>query len=171
MLSDLPGASEEKVGEVMDSCDCNLDGPTFLYAGKAIKMRNRLQRHVFASTSRRTSPWVDEYLYDPHSHVLSAAVWYLPYEKTPMAEAALLRDYKPKFNRQRGIVAGSKSLGKPDVIVMTEEIEPSYKKLGKEQVQNRPGVYIWFVDRKSELDAVSVFIETVLENEKKKANP
>lgn len=144
----------------LSDCDCSLERKTFVYVGRALRLRNRVQRHVFATVTTRPSPWVQEFLDEPHGHQLLCMIWYVPKEELGVAEASLIDVLKPVRNsKDRGF--GSTRLWMPrlpDAIVDIAQLQPDpkYRKrsAANSPARNESAVYAWFVDPGLELVAL-----------------
>lgn len=131
-----------------DPCGCRLDGPVFLYVGKAVKLKNRLQSY---GSSRRFGwkppEWTYEFQSKPHEHLLQVAIWYVERPLIVSAEGALIKALHPIQNiRDRQGFDGSWVIGEPDLLATLEDIEPWSTTPDLIRIENKPGVYAWFVD-------------------------
>lgn len=150
------------------ACDCSLERKTFVYVGRAVKFRNRTQRHLFPTVTTRPSAWVQEFLNEPHEHQLLCMAWYVPKEELGVAEATLIDLLKPIRNaKDRGF--GSPrlwTLRLPDVIVDIGQFEPEHRKgsAANSSAKNESAVYAWFVDPGLELVAMMDGLEELWES-------
>lgn len=134
----------------------------FLNVGRAVKLRNRLQAHAFGSVTKQASPWIQEFMESPHSHMIRVSIWYVPKEQLSIAEAFLIDNLKPTQNKRDIGYGGHKywAFREPDVIdADLEEIEPDrHRKNGRasaSRVRNESGVYAWWID--SGLEIYSIY--------------
>lgn len=150
MICDEGGQILDLNEHLYDECGCRLDGRIFLYVGKAVKLRNRMMSYSEACRrfDCRTPPWVKRYLEPPHSHAITAAVWYEPKPMISSAEETLISVLKPAFNAH--CVEGFGGLWKvrrPDLFVDLQEVAPHLKRSEVDTwVESCPGVYAWFID-------------------------
>lgn len=148
---------------MIDSCVCPTAYPLFLYVGRAVKLRNRLQRHAFGSVTTHVSRWIEEF--QEHGHLVYACAWYVPKNELGIAEATLLdllhpvRNYRD-FNCTPSIPW---TFRMPDVMeIDLEMLEPDKKHrryiAQNSPVRHEPAVYAWYVDHGMELLAAETLL-------------
>lgn len=141
-------------------CRCRTDRRTFLYVGRAIRLRNRLQRHAFGSVTASPSPWINAFQQDPHLHEVQCMVWYVEPPLLSVAEALLIDLLRPTHNiRDKGFGAtGLWALRPEDAVIGVEEIEPVRGRnkgiAAHSNARNESAVYAWFIDPGMDLAAI-----------------
>lgn len=135
---------------------------TCLYVGRAVQVRARLQVHAFGRRAIPVSPFIERLGTSPHDHILMASIWYMPKTELLRAESWLIDNLKPTQNRRD---LGFSSPGDwvfraPDVDgIDIEMLEPDRRHLRnsakRTEVRHEPGVYAWWIDPSSELEAAS----------------
>jgi hypothetical protein len=147
-------------------CDCPLDRRLYLYVGRAVMLRGRLQVHAFGSLACPASPWIQEFIDDPHCHQVFASAWYVPKNELYFAETTLIDALQPiKNKRDRGI-------GRPDLWpfrlpdtdgIDIESLEPDKKHTRyiarNSPVRHEPAVYAWWVDPGADLWAAHTILK------------
>lgn len=131
-----------------DPCGCRLDGPIFLYVGKAVKLKNRLQSYGFTRRFGWKPPgWTYEFQDKPHEHLLQVAIWYVERPLIAVAEGTLISALRPLKNvRDRQGFGDLWPIREPDLFATLEDVEPRSKEPDRIRVEDRPGVYAWYVD-------------------------
>lgn len=149
----------------MVDCKCPTGHPLFLYVGKAVKLRNRLQVHAFGSRANLPSPWIEEFQDNPHSHFVYVCAWYVPKNDLATAEATLIDLLKPIRNKRDFNCTPSTpwTFRMPDVVdIEMETIIPDLKHkryvARNSPVRHEPAVYAWYVDPGLELLAGEVLL-------------
>ena len=145
-------------------CHCLTLKPTFLYAGRAVNLRNRLQVHTYGSLGSHPSPWIDKYTEDPHNHVILISVWYEDRRMLGVAEPTLIEAYQPIYNRKLREGFGFPevwALRPPDQTTDVDELCPK-RRLGPEDVKNRPGIYLWWIDPGDELNSMATLLPQMM---------
>lgn len=133
-------------------CGCDPTKRTFINVGKAVVLRNRLQRHVDASR------WIAEFMDEPHGHELTIWAWYMPKRDLLIAEATLIDFLKPIRN-YRDIGFGRPDVWpprSPDISGGIEHIA-QIRNWHRERVtyfRNEPAVYAWSIDPGGDLLAM-----------------
>lgn len=142
------------------TCGCPTDRRLYLYVGRAVKLRARLQVHAFGGSFNPRSPWISEFMDDPHVHQVFASAWYVPKNELLIAEAALIDLLRPiKNKRDMGYsTAYPWTYRLPDVDGIDVEIlEPDRRHrrnfARNSPVRHEPAVYAWCVDPGSDLHA------------------
>lgn len=161
-----------------DSCGCDYTRRTFLYVGRAVALRNRLQGEMFRRVSSVPFEWINELMDDPHNHQVFFSVWHMPKNRLLISEATLIDFLNPIKNRKdRGF--GCPDLWQirpPDIDCASfEDIDPACggdawgKPAAKaacaaSPVKNDPGVYAWWIDPGGEAavmyDALGAMVDT-----------
>lgn len=132
-------------------CGCTLRGPTYLYVGKAVKLRNRCQGYPFPTLMRPPVDWFFKYTEPPHDHWPILSVWFVHKSLISVAEANLIAHYKPIHNTQEkdGTFADFSlwPIRPPDIHGLDiTEFEPRRPEPEGLQLKNEPGVYVWWTD-------------------------
>lgn len=133
---------------LQDDCGCRLDRETYLYVGKAVKIRNRLMGYAGGRRIFGPPTWIHKFISSPHEHSLCAAVWYVDRPMISAAECALIDRLKPRMNQKDRLgFAGPWTFRGPDQIASMEDLEPHLDRTKADVwVEDRPGVYAWFFD-------------------------
>src|SRR5262245_24720333 len=139
-------------------CGCPTDRRLYLYVGRAVQLRNRLQVHAFGSSVHPPSPWIEEFDTDPHNHQVFVSAWYVPKSELLVAEAGLIEYLKPIRNKKD--MGYSPSFPwpyrLPDVDgIEIEALEPDRhhtRNIARNShVRHEPAVYAWWVDHGADL--------------------
>jgi hypothetical protein len=147
-------------------CDCATDRRIYLYVGRAVQLRNRLQVHAFGNRFHDPSPWIEEFLSDPHNHQVYASAWYMPKNELLVAEASLIDLLKPIRNKKdMGYSpANPWSYRLPDADgIEIESLEPDRRHTRNiarnSPVRHEPAAYAWWVDPGADLHAAYTLLK------------
>src|SRR3990167_5218630 len=81
-------------------CGCCVAERTYLYIGKNVLVRSRIQQHIFGKGDRPPSPWLAEYQ-EEHGHNVYYEAWYQPKHKIATVENWLIGKFSPVYNIQQ----------------------------------------------------------------------
>lgn len=80
-------------------CGCSVTARTYLYVGKNVLVRSRIQQHVFGKKGP-PSPWLIKYQ-DDHGHNVYYEAWYYPKHQMETIETWLIGMLSPLYNSQQ----------------------------------------------------------------------
>lgn len=141
------------------ACGCCVTQRTYLYAGKNVLVRSRIQQHVFGKGNQPPSPWISDYQ-EEHGHNVYYEAWYQPKHKIGSIENWLIGALSPIYNcqqRSNGFFDPTSWTWEPpfvhgnaaDVIIGRTAIEMNAAKLS--WLKNTSGVYAFYVDPGNDL--------------------
>ncbi len=144
---------------MVDNCDCPPEAQ-FIYVGRAVMLRNRLQVHTFGNRHHTPSPWIDEFQDNPHNHMIWISAWYVPKNELLIAEATLIDLLKPVRNcKDFGYTPPHAwQFRLPDVDPINPcdlEPDPRHRPISvRPDVRNEPAIYAWVYDPRAEKEAL-----------------
>jgi hypothetical protein len=140
-------------------CGCSVAQRTYLYVGKNVLLRSRIQQHVFGKRHEDPSPWLTKYQ-EEHGHDVYYEAWYQPKHRIATIENWLIGKFSPLHNRQQtseGFWDPSSWIWEPpfvhgnasDVTVGRTALEMNATK--RSWLKNTSGVYAFYVDPGNDL--------------------
>lgn len=140
-------------------CGCPVSQRTYLYVGKHVLLRSRLQQHVFGKRHQIPSSWLTNYQED-HRHNVYYEAWYLPKHKIGTVENWMIGKFSPTYNRQQtsaGFWDPNSWVWEPPFVygnasdITVGRTAAEMKIANGSWLKNTSGVYAFFVDPGSDI--------------------